>query len=115
MMDPVIKNAWVDALRSGKYKQGVGGLRCNDGCNCCLGVLAEINNVPFRDFEEDTDDIMEFDHDMKVFDFDGKENAYAVPNGYFGLTQDNIENLIELNDNEGFSFDTIADHIEKNF
>lgn len=36
---------WVAALRSGKYKQGVGGLRRDDRF-CCLGVLCEIAEVP---------------------------------------------------------------------
>jgi len=32
---------WVDALRSGKYKQATGQLRVNDSY-CCLGVACEL-------------------------------------------------------------------------
>lgn len=32
---------WVNALRSGKYKQGVGHLNTDDGF-CCLGVLCDL-------------------------------------------------------------------------
>lgn len=32
---------WVDALRSGKYKQGIGQLRRGDTF-CCLGVACDI-------------------------------------------------------------------------
>lgn len=44
-MKPEIKKLWVEALRSGKYKQGRGYLHTNygdDHAYCCLGVLAEI-------------------------------------------------------------------------
>src|SRR5690242_19381506 len=39
-MTPEIKQRWIAALRSGKYKQGTGTLRSEDGERyCCLGVL----------------------------------------------------------------------------
>lgn len=34
------KNMWLEALRSGKYKQGQGCLKKRNR-HCCLGVLAE--------------------------------------------------------------------------
>jgi hypothetical protein len=42
-MDPDIKKRWVDALRSGEYKQGQECL--HDSSNnsfCCLGVLTDL-------------------------------------------------------------------------
>lgn len=40
-MNPEIKALWLEALRSGEYKQTTGVL--NDGCRyCCLGVLTDI-------------------------------------------------------------------------
>jgi hypothetical protein len=36
-----IKKLWVDALRSGNYRQGIGRLRCAD-TYCCLGVLCDL-------------------------------------------------------------------------
>lgn len=33
---------WVDALRSGKYKQARGRLKTDDGY-CCLGVLCDVS------------------------------------------------------------------------
>ncbi len=39
-----VKERWVAALRSGKYKKGQGFLRRDAAggiCHCCLGVLAE--------------------------------------------------------------------------
>jgi hypothetical protein len=41
MMNSKIKEAWVNALRSGKYEQGSEKLRSVRGY-CCLGVLCDI-------------------------------------------------------------------------
>lgn len=40
-MNPEIKKKWVDALRSGKYKQGTGALRRGDSF-CVLGVVCDL-------------------------------------------------------------------------
>ena len=40
-MNQDVKKLWVDALRSGDYKQGKRWLRDNDKF-CCLGVLCEL-------------------------------------------------------------------------
>lgn len=40
-MNQEIKKQWVEALRSGKYKQGKFKLKRNDQY-CCLGVLCDI-------------------------------------------------------------------------
>lgn len=46
-MNPEIKKAWVDALRSGNYKQGDDEVLREEHADgpayCCLGVLAELN------------------------------------------------------------------------
>lgn len=39
------KIAWVNALRSGLYRQGITFL-CHNNNYCCLGVLCEIQNRP---------------------------------------------------------------------
>lgn len=42
-MNPKVKAKWVDALRSGRYKQGTTGwLRHLDDRYCCAGVLTDI-------------------------------------------------------------------------
>lgn len=40
-MNKDVKEKWVTALRSGKYKQGQGCLRRGDD-HCCLGVLQDL-------------------------------------------------------------------------
>ena len=42
-MNQQIKQLWVNALRSGEYKQATGRLRKNDGY-CCLGVLCDLHS-----------------------------------------------------------------------
>lgn len=41
-MTPELKAQWVAALRSEKYKQGIGLLRNRHDEYCCLGVLCEL-------------------------------------------------------------------------
>jgi hypothetical protein len=40
-MQPEVKEAWLKALRSGEYQQGTGCLR-KDDTYCCLGVLCDV-------------------------------------------------------------------------
>lgn len=41
-MKTEIKKKWIEALRSGEYKQGRRMLKDNQGKFCCLGVLCDI-------------------------------------------------------------------------
>jgi hypothetical protein len=41
-MKKKVKKLWVEALKSGEYSQGTGGLRDGD-LFCCLGVLCDIH------------------------------------------------------------------------
>lgn len=42
-MNPEVKAKWLEALRSGKYKQGTGMLRTLVDSFCCLGVLCKVH------------------------------------------------------------------------
>jgi len=57
MMQKYYKDLWIQALRSGKYKQGRGYLKYildKEGFYCCLGVLEEIvRNDPSNSLEKD--------------------------------------------------------------
>lgn len=50
-----VKKKWVDALRSGAYKQGDGLLIYDDGYDttcCCLGVLGVICGIPTEEMQD---------------------------------------------------------------
>ena len=118
-MNPEIKAAWLAALRSGEYKQGVGSLN-KDGNMCCLGVLCDLHSKTTGEVWEGKD-------------AEGAEkyrNESAVPTGevveWSGIECDNPHvkiqmsedgedtismPLAELNDN-GSTFEEIADLIE---
>jgi hypothetical protein len=46
MMDQEIKRKWIEALRSGEYKQ-IGGTLWKGGHHCCLGVLVSIQGCKY--------------------------------------------------------------------
>lgn len=52
-MDAQIKAKWVEALRSGEYKQGSGHLHDQKtDCYCCLGVLCKVMGAEFGEAQE---------------------------------------------------------------
>ena len=94
------RDAWVEALRSGKYQQGRDRLRTNDEY-CCLGVLCDLKDPSaWRDLTYygayfHGDDLM----------FPGEQLS--------GLDHEIESRLSRMNDN-GKSFAEIADWIEAN-
>jgi hypothetical protein len=101
-----IKKRWVEALRSGNYKQTTGCLRNGDGF-CCLGVLCDIVDpegwgngsslgIPYRHGN--------FIPDAKTLQLVGIESGASTE----------IRHLTEMNDNSGNTFSDIADWIEEN-
>lgn len=102
-----IKRMWINALRSGKYKQTIGSLRNepDDGVYtyCCLGVLTELyaKKKKFR-WERLGSDYLP----KVVMKWAGLKNMDPE------LTPDNT--CSEANDNMEYSFKRIATLIEKN-
>ena len=109
-----VKDVWLDALRSGDYKQGQNALKQIEldyegvgdddqprrtECFCCLGVLADLANDgnwkpqainPFTEFA-----------------------AFTTPDfSILPLGKGAQASLVELNDTKRFTFDQIADVIE---
>lgn len=123
-MKPDIKKAWVDALRSGKYRQTSGLLRwtepAGESSYCCLGVLCDI-------YERETGDMLSTengptrdDHGWaegvlpeRVVTWAGVEDqnpdvvADADSSGW-----ERAASLTLLNDEHGFTFEMIADLID---
>lgn len=103
---------WVNALRSGKYTQGVGCLHdFNKNTFCCLGVACEVareNGVQMEVAELGGGDI-EYDNDSAFLP--------ASVQHWLGLDNGNPRlgeyTATELNDGFGASFGAIADCVEK--
>jgi len=91
-MNQEVKAKWVEALRSGKYKQGRKTLK-HAGRYCCLGVLCEVAGEPIERFHNNLNNpFME---------------RVGFPWGQHGV-------LIEMNDTKKKSFAEIADYVEQN-
>lgn len=91
-----LKAKWLEALRSGKYEQGIGYL-CRDNKYCCIGVLADVKGLPFK--------------------MQGGQKIYNMGEYTYGGTLPDVPHssvLINMNDSETRSFNEIADYIEKN-
>lgn len=96
-MTPELAKKWADALRSGKYKQGQGYLHDEDeDTYCCLGVLHKI--VWGRNPAQGESHI--------------SDSFNVVPEVY-QLSQEDEANFISMNDGQKFTFERIADYIEK--
>lgn len=98
-LEPSLKTAWLQALRSGQYKQGVGTLHnVKDASYCSLGVCASVAKVPMYEKEGF----------MRVVETD---ESNALP--YAVLPVEIQARLIGANDGGGLSFAEIADAIEE--
>lgn len=127
-MNPVEKEKWVAALRSGDYIQGRVVLRSSDDRFCCIGVRCEIAGLEkrpdlpghwtyFGKFSNGTRDpnppMMDFSYSGWPFRVTEEMlelfpwlRSFESPLGVMDLTT--------LND-EGATFDQIADLIEYRF
>ena len=111
-MDVEAKQNWVEALRSGKYKQGDGCLRDRSDRFCCLGVLCDIlkkEGEEWRPDPENTASQFEFSSvgQLPVVSFPPENLIDRV-----GLEKDQPQELADMNDS-GASFEEIADWIEE--
>ena len=100
-----LKQKWLDALRSGKYKQGTGAFQKNLGAFCALGVLADlIDNKYWKCFEDDDGVYVRWAGVGQVDDYE-RLNKYVSP--FY------VSTIFVDNDRRGKSFSEIADYIEK--
>lgn len=111
-MKSEIKEKWIQALESGEYKQGRGGLRNADDTYCCLGVLcgvyAKETGVQWGQAHRSINDYRLLDAEMELPD--------AVKN-WAGLNDRNPtiadSNAIDLNDSDELTFPQIAKLIQE--
>jgi hypothetical protein len=111
-MNPVVKRLWVNALRSGKFKQDAGYLNTEEGY-CCMGVLCEIS--PFEKHWSDELNVYGWGKDYAVLPKKIMKWAGLIINN--PIIKEEGEHLITAsyaNDALGKDFNTIADWIEQN-
>ena len=119
-MNPRIKQRWLDALRSGEYKQTTETLRDENGF-CCLGVLCDLHaKERGMNWVRQTDGY-ELYGETQILPLSVQEWA-GLDNDIGGLVDfeyegDGImyvksESLPEINDTWNKNFNEIADLIE---
>lgn len=105
-MKAELRQKWIDALRSGKYTQCTGKLVRNPSeerlSYCCLGVLCDVAGF------KRVGDTFEMDM-VTTLHFDLTDKALE----HFNMKRSQSACLVSLNDDEGQSFEDIADYIEK--
>lgn len=96
------KKKWLEALRSGEYKQGVGTLYDKvTNAHCCIGVACYLHNGVNANL-------------CGFLPQSGVSGYSALPDAISGgFSNDVTAQLITMNDS-GKSFAEIADWIEKN-
>lgn len=105
-----MKDKWITALRSGEYKQGRHALKTTDGSYCCLGVLQHVVNGDVERYARD---------DCTLWDLPKKKpsEAWCLANGVLGgmswVPKGQSRSLMSMNDTGEYTFDEIADVIEK--
>lgn len=96
---------WVNALRSGKYKQGKSRLKqkYKDGSTrfCCLGVAADLLKLDSKSHQILQSVSIPYNSSVEMYSYD------------LFLGKDIQIELAELND-DGKDFEYIADYIESN-
>lgn len=122
-MNPEVKAKWLEALRSGEYKQGKERLQAGDRF-CCLGVLchlaveAGVIQEPYWEVEEGRGPVASYHQETAVLPKPVSEWAGLYVTLYDGNTvpdsnpRADEDPVAALND-RGAPFDYIADAIEK--
>ena len=97
-MDAELKAKWVAALRSGTYQQGRLLLH-EGGAFCCLGVLWDCSGKPWDNKRTGVAD----------YGYDTFDELFCAA---FGIPSERSRELARMND-DGVSFEVIADYIER--
>ena len=108
-MNSSIKQAWTNALRSGKYQQG-GGCLCSNGKFCCLGVLTDLYiKETNQQWHHDGGGCYSFETEGSILPLSVQQWAgLDVPNPYLACYY-----LAAWNDDIGASFEELASLIEE--
>jgi hypothetical protein len=110
------RRKWIEALRSGKFKQCKQVLRKQNGSHisfCCLGVATEISGLCTVDgnFYLDETEALSYSALLPPCVQDWL-NITTIEGRY--IDKDGSANFLTVNNDSGKSFDEIADIIESN-
>jgi hypothetical protein len=112
-MNPVVKEKWLAALRSGEIKKANGSLENPDGCMCAMGVLHHLYEK--ENGENPRDNASNF---FKWAGFKDEVSLtwgpVAAPFEYLGPWGELNGTVGAVNDATGDTFDVVADVIERN-
>ena len=109
-----LQESWIAALRSGKYEQGKMYLNLG-GKFCCLGVACDISK---EELQLDVKSVVrESGNTVKYYDGKDSRLPYDVKE-YFRfkcyVRAEGVNELANLNDSKGKTFEEIADIVEEN-
>lgn len=119
-MDEKLKEDWVKALRSGEYDQAASALKYREGeeetaSYCCLGVLCEVHpEIQFNEILGEYYKSVETEDGGCVYQEIGDEVLVGWFMREIGLSSEDADYLMSMNDSQGKDFLQIADHIEEN-
>lgn len=112
-----VYDLWIEALKSGKYKQGPGQLKKSINKRvtyCCLGVLCDLarkdggpkwNGLPHREDSNTLRIDYEYDRSLEKISPDIKH--------FMGFDTTEEKMLMEMNDFASYTFKDIAEEIKK--
>jgi len=107
-----VKNKWVEALRSGKYKQGKRCLRNENDEFCCLGVLCDLYD-PNLWGKDNGNEKYRYDNHPYRFSFPPtKVLQWSDMPKYTNDLNISVSLLIDMNDHQNKTFNEIADFLE---
>ena len=111
-MNKNIKTKWLEALRSGEYQQAQRNLKRGDSL-CCLGVLCDIHAKETNNTwkPHSIGNRSDYSYIGKYGELPNEVIVWAGLNNSEPIVGDTT--LIKLNDNLYYSFNQIADEIEK--
>tara|TARA_A100001391_G_scaffold112237_2_gene75417 strand:- start:4957 stop:5289 length:333 start_codon:yes stop_codon:yes gene_type:complete len=95
---------WIAALKDPETKKGKEALKDKHGKMCCLGVLACLHKVPHTERGG-----------VFAFTFEGSRSTSTTfpPNGWMGLSGDDMRSLANINDAND-TFKPVIQFLESN-
>lgn len=109
---------WVDALRSGEYKQGEGRLARVDNTYCCLGVVCELaikNGLDVVKQIYTIDSCYSYDDEPSFLPLKVREWLGFNSSDTHGKLSSSIHPSLTSANDSGVAFNQIADLIEREY